>query len=80
MRKVFPILDENDLKSMIKVTPKERDQLIFKILYGTGIRVRELTNLGKDEISLKRLKGKIVNGKGGHDRFFVIHPKLADDM
>ncbi|MFX0013749.1 MAG: site-specific tyrosine recombinase/integron integrase [Promethearchaeota archaeon] len=49
-----------------------RDKAILYLLYGTGMRVSELTNLNIEQIDLKEKIIHIVGGKGGKDRIIPL--------
>lgn len=54
-----------------------RDRAILELLYSSGLRVSELTNLNRDHINLKR-REFMVRGKGQKDRPVFISPEAAD--
>ena len=59
----------------LKAKNKE-DELLLKFLYGTGARVSEACNLKIENLCIERkdgkVRGKIINGKGGKNRDFYI--------
>lgn len=54
-----------------------RDRAILELLYSSGLRVSELTNLNRDHINLKR-KEFMVRGKGQKDRPVFVSQQSAD--
>ena len=48
--KIKEILEIDELKKMVNEEKKERNKLILKVLYGTGLRVAELCNLKNNDI------------------------------
>jgi site-specific recombinase XerD len=54
-----------------------RDRAILELLFSSGLRVSELTNLDRDHINLERLEF-MVRGKGQKDRPVFISPAAAD--
>jgi len=51
-------------------SPKDlRDKVILLLLYGTGLRVSELSNLNSEHVDLENRILHIVGGKGNKDRF-----------
>lgn len=54
-----------------------RDRAILELLFSSGLRVSELTNLDKDHINLKR-KEFMVRGKGQKDRPIFISTEAAE--
>ena len=61
-----------------------RDRTILFLLYGTGIRVSELSNLDVDSIDIENRMLRIVGGKGNKDRLIplpdVLIPILEEYM
>lgn len=53
-----------------------RDRAILELLFSSGLRVSELTNLNRDHINLKR-REFMVRGKGQKDRPVFISPEAA---
>ncbi len=69
---IFALLDLPD-----KSTPMGmRDALILELLYGTGVRVSELTGLDRNMVDLKSMR-ILVRGKGKKERIIPIAPELA---
>ena len=54
-----------------------RDRAILELLYSSGLRVSELTNLNRDHINLKR-REFMVRGKGQKDRPVFISDTAAE--
>ena len=65
---------------MINEEENERNKLMLKVLYGTGLRVAELCNLKKKDIYYDNGKGKVIDGKGGKDRWFYFDKNLSEDI
>lgn len=59
-----------------------RDKLVLFLLYGTGIRVSELSNLNVNDLELDSRTIKVVGGKGNKDRMIplpdVLIPLMQD--
>ena len=71
MRQVLPqAFSEKEIRRIFKVADtsrkrtRERDALIVRLLYSTGIRVSELCFIKIRDINLNTNIIKIVNGKG----------------
>ena len=54
-----------------------RDRAIFELLFSTGLRVSELTNLNRDHVNLER-REFMVRGKGQKDRPVFVSQSAAD--
>ena len=64
--KLPEILTEQEVKRMIEATPNPRDKAIIALLFDSGIRIGELTNLKVKDVDLTGEPGHIiVDGKTG---------------
>jgi site-specific recombinase XerD len=64
---------------MIDGTENERDKLILKTLFGTGIRVSGLCNLKYEKLDFSTNSGTVV-GKGNKERIISLNAKLLEDI
>ena len=62
---------EETLK-LLATPENSRDKVILYLLYGTGMRVSELSNLNIDQINLSDKIIHVVGGKGGKDRIIPL--------
>ena len=70
------ILAEADVQKMIALTESRRNQLLLRVLYGTGVRVSELCGLTWRNLQPNGSTGQItVFGKGGKTRAILLKPK-----
>lgn len=60
-------------------TVGRRDKAIMELLYSSGLRISELTNLNRDDINLKR-REFTIRGKGGKDRPVYITEEAAKSI
>lgn len=75
-KKQVSFLNEDELKRLFEVVKPDsligqRDRAILALLYSSGLRVSELSNLNRDNINLKRGEFS-VRGKGQKDRVVFI--------
>lgn len=75
------ILDEEGLAKLLDApdtTSRDglRDRTILELLFSTGMRVSELSNLNRDQVNLERREFGIV-GKGGKERVVFISDDAA---
>jgi site-specific recombinase XerD len=80
-RKQVTFLNEDELERMfeqpdLNTLPGLRDRAIMELLFSSGLRVSELTNLDRDHINLKR-REFMVRGKGQKDRPIFISEAAA---
>ena len=78
--KVFDIIGVKILKKMINASTNNRNELILKVLFGTGLRISELCNLITKDLDLDNGKGTVRKGKGNKDRLFYYNHELAKDI
>ena len=71
------VLTKKELLFLVNSIPNIRDKLIVKILYDTGARVSEITNLKLKDIDLDT-KEIHVMGKGRKPRTVYIHSSTTD--
>ena len=72
------------------LTPKEvekiissatgRNQTVFKILYGSGLRLNECLRLRIQDIDLEQHSLTVRDGKGNKDRKTLLSPSLAPEL
>ena len=55
----------------------KRDKAILEVLFSTGLRVSELTNLNRDKINLERGEFGVM-GKGGRSRVVFLSTRAAE--
>lgn len=79
-KKIPEVLSKDEIKKLIEFSPTEKSKLIIKLLYSTGLRVSELTNLKLKDINLKTREAWVRSGKGSKDRFFQLPPNLMEDI
>jgi len=64
---------------MIDGTDNERDKLILKTLFGTGIRVSGLCNLKYKKLDRSTNSGTVVE-KGNKERIISFNANLLNDI
>ena len=74
------ILSLSELKRIIKVVTNPKHKLIIKLLYGTGLRVSEIVNLGVKDIDFDEQLVKVRLGKGKKDRFVKLPDSISDEI
>jgi len=79
-KKIHPILKLKELKKLLEVATNERNKLILKFMYDTGLRISELSNLKKKHFDWTNLKGTVYKGKGNKDRIFYYSNLLSTEL
>jgi len=70
------VLSREEIRRMIEMTRNLKHNCIISILYGTGVRVSELTHIKMHDIDLDRKMLRVFQGKGKKDRFVILPLKL----
>lgn len=77
IRKKLPsVLSRDEVNKLIKNTRNSKHKIIVSLIYGSGLRVSELINLRIKDFDFKNKIGRVISGKGGKDRLFIIPEKL----
>jgi integrase/recombinase XerD len=79
-KKLPVVLTRDEVKRMIESTRNEKHKLIIMLLYSSGMRLSELTNLKVGDLELKEKIGWVRDGKGEKDRAFLVSEKIAEEM
>jgi site-specific recombinase XerD len=72
------VLSKEEVNKMIEMTTNSKHNCIISLLYGTGVRVSELTHIRMKDIDLDRMLLHVFQGKGGKDRMVVLPQKLKN--
>ena len=70
------VLSKEEVNKMIEATINPKHNCIISLLYGTGVRVSELTHIKMCDIDLDRKMLRVFQGKGKKDRFVILPEKL----
>jgi integrase/recombinase XerD len=79
-KKLPIILSRNEIKSLIDKTENIKHRLIIELLYSTGLRLSECTNLKYSDLDLNEDIGWVRMGKGSKDRIFIISKMFKNDL
>lgn len=78
-RKLPKILSEEELNVFFNACDNYMYKTIFMLIYGTGLRISEATNLKIEDIDSKNMRIFVRNGKGERERYTVL-PKESLEM
>ena len=78
-RRLLEILSDEELSIFFDVCDNYMYKTIFMIIYGSGLRISEATNLRVDDIDSKNMRLFVRNGKGKRERYTVL-PKKSLEM
>jgi len=68
-KKLPDIIDQDLIKNKLSKVRNLKHKTLLSLAYSIGLRVSEIINLKIDDIDSNRMLIKIVNSKGGKDRF-----------
>ncbi|MAG07288.1 integrase [Candidatus Pacearchaeota archaeon] len=79
-RKIPTVLTKDEIKLLLKNCITKKSKLMLSLLYATGMRVSEITNLKIKDLSFEEKIGYIRQAKGRKDRIFNIPDFLSKDL
>lgn len=74
--KLPPVLSPDEIGRFLEAVPGLRNRVALTTAYAAGLRVGEVARLTVDAIDSKRMLIRVVNGKGGRDRYAMLSPRL----
>ena len=77
-RKLPLILSREEVKALLEAPGKLRDRAVLAVLYGSGLRVAEATQLKPRDIDTRRNVLWVRQGKGRRDRQTLLPAKLLE--
>ena len=78
-RRLPKILSEEELNVFFNVCENYMYKTIFMMIYGSGLRISEATNIRIEDIDSKNMRLFVRNGKGERERYTVL-PKASLEM
>jgi len=78
--KLPEVLSKKEVIQMIKVTSNIKHKCIISLLYSSGLRRGELLSLKIKDVDSNRMALKVVNGKGGKDRYTVLGKQVLINL
>jgi site-specific recombinase XerD len=79
-RNLPTVLSKEEVKRIINSTNNIKHKLVLKCLYGLGLRVSEVVNLGLNDLDFDRNVVKISSAKGNKQRYVMLPRKLKSDL
>jgi len=79
-KKLPSVLTKDEVRKLISATRNKKSNLIIQFLYSTGLRVSELVNLKKEDVSIDEKIGWVRSGKGKKDRIFILPECLLQQL
>lgn len=73
-------LTKEEIKLILEVIINPKHKLLVSLMYGAGLRVREVTRLKIEDFSFDEDIGWVRGGKGNKDRPFIIPQKIKEEL
>ena len=70
------LLSQAEVAALLRVSHNLKHRAILTTLYAAGLRVSELCQLQVTDIDSARMVLRVRQGKGQHDRYVMLSPKL----
>src|SRR3989344_5415906 len=74
------VISKEKISEMIEFCGNLKHKLVVKLLYSSGLRLQELSNLKRKDIGFDRNLINIRKGKGGKDRISLLSENLKLDL
>jgi len=78
-QKIPEALTQEEIIKLISVIKNPKHKLIVKLMFGSGLRVFEATNLKLSNLDLEDLSGKLP-GKGRKERLMILSKDFVNDL
>ena len=78
-RRLPKILSDKELDVFFNACENYEYKTIFMLIYGSGLRISEATNLRVEDVDSKEMRLFVRNGKGERERYTVL-PKASLEM
>jgi integrase/recombinase XerD len=79
-KKLPNVLSYDEVCRLLECVTHPKHHAALATMYAAGLRVRETTHLMIHDIDSSRMMIKIVQGKGGKDRYVPLSPKLLETL
>lgn len=79
-KKIPTVLTREEVRKLIGATKSAKHRLLIELLYSSGLRLSECTNLKIDDLELEDRMGWVRSGKGGKDRMIILSDKLVKSI
>jgi site-specific recombinase XerD len=74
------VLTQDEVARLIDAALTPLHRIVLMLLYSTGLRRAELTNLKVSDIDSKNMVVHVLGGKGRRDRDVMLSPKMLDEL
>lgn len=73
-------LTKEEVRKILDVIKNPKHELLVSLMYGAGLRVREVTRLKVGDLDFSEDIGWVKGGKGNKDRPFIIPQKIKQEL
>lgn len=74
------VLSMQEVERVIAAAPQPHHRTFLMLVYGTGMRLAEATNLRSRHIDSDRMQVRVEGGKGNKDRYTVLSEPLLNEL
>lgn len=75
-----PVMSPQEIKALIDTIENLKHRTIIMLLYSSGLRVSEISNLKIMDIDSKNMRIKVVEGKGAKDRYTILSQQVLLEL
>ena len=69
---IYKVLTKEELSTFFNVCDNYKYKTIFMLVYGSGLRIGEVTNLSIEDIDSKKMRIFVKEGKGNKERYTIL--------
>jgi integrase/recombinase XerD len=79
-KRIPSVLTKQEVLDLFKAISNKKSKLMISLLYASGLRVSEITNLKIDDLDFEEKIGHVRQAKGKKDRIFNIPEFLREEL
>lgn len=79
-KKLPPVLSQEEVRALIDTIENVKHRTVVILLYSTGMRLSEISNLKIEDIDSKAMRIKVVQGKGAKDRYTLLSEAVLQEL
>lgn len=78
--KLPAVMTQPEIKKLLAGVKNIKHRSVIMMLYSSGMRLSEIANLKIADIDSKRMRIKVVQGKGSKDRFTILSERVLQEL
>lgn len=79
-KKLPPVMSPEEVRALIDTIENVKHRTVVILLYSTGMRLSEISNLKIEDIDSKAMRIKVVQGKGAKDRYTLLSEAVLQEL